>query len=375
MVRNVAELTRHTFDGGVEMLIKDYIFMMDKKRFSPILIVRRRNRDSVNDKILVENGAKIISIYKSNFLLLKIIQKLNDWWYTPYRLKKILTQENIEILHIHHTMLKYVKKISNYLKKEKIKLIYTCHSEPILFLGKSNYYENIAAKHLIKNNNLQMIALHNDMRNEVNDMFGINSTVIIRNGIDFVRFKNVAEGKNQIRKAFNIPKDSFIVGHIGRFEEEKNHMFLTDVFAELCRRKENAFLLMIGAGSLEEQIINKLNRLGLNEKYLILSHRADVPRLLKAMDVFVFPSIYEGFGIVLIEAQISGLRCVISDTIPKEALQTKLAVPVSLEKSPSEWCDIILDDSIMGTSCGNIDDYDMNKEIKRLESLYLEQIN
>jgi glycosyltransferase involved in cell wall biosynthesis len=128
----------------------------------------------------------------------------------------------------------------------------------------------------------------------------------------------------------------------------KNHEFLVEIFNELVKRKDNAFLLLVGAGRLKENIEMKLHNYGLDGKYLILSHRSDIPEIMKAMDVFVFPSLYEGLGIVLIEAQVSNLRRIVS-----------------------EWCDVILDDSIKGKNNGDINTYDMNKKIKRLEELYL----
>lgn len=374
---NVAEFVGTIQDGGAETLIKDYVLMLDKNNFNPMVIVFGRREDTANDKILVRNGIKILSIYKSYPMYWsfpkKIIKKLNEWWYVPYRLNKILKQEKIDAFHIHLSLLNYVKKISKYIKG--IRLFYTCHSLPVGFFAGKNVSENKAAKYLIKHNNLQMIALHNDMRIEINEMFGINNTVVIRNGVDFNKFKNVAERKENIRNVIKIPSDAFVVGHVGRFSEEKNHNFLVDVFSELCKRKSNAFLLIIGAGEWKQKIEDKLNSLDLNGKYLILSHRSDIPQLMKAMDVFVFPSLYEGLGIVLIEAQVSGLRCIVSDTVPEEAFQTELAIPVSLNDSASKWCDIILDESVKGTPHGNIENYDMNKEIKRLEQLYIGEFN
>lgn len=365
-MKKIAEFVGSIQDGGAETLVKDYVLMLNKSKFNTMIIVLRRSPNTANDKILTEQGIKIIPICKSNFLPLKIIQKLNYWWYVPYKLRKILRDERIEVLHIHMALLHYLKKIP-----KQIKILYTCHSKPERYLSGKRQDENKSAKYLIQHNNLQMIALHDDMRKEINQMFNINNTVVIRNGIDFNRFRNISETQSQIRKTLNIPENAFVVGHVGRFSGVKNHTFLVDVFSELCKRKENAFLLLVGAGELKQQIEEKLNSLGLQGKYLILSHRSDIPQLMKAMDVFVFPSLFEGLGIVLIEAQVSGLRCIVSDAVPEEAFKTELAVPVSLKKSPAEWCDVILDESIKGRANGNIEDYDMNKEIKRLESLYL----
>jgi glycosyltransferase involved in cell wall biosynthesis len=87
----------------------------------------------------------------------------------------------------------------------------------------------------------------------------------------------------------------------------------------LEKRKDNAFLLLVGVGGLKENIEMKLHNYGLDGKYLILSYRSDIPEIMKAMDVFVFPSLYEGLPVALIETQVSNLRCIVSDNVPKEA--------------------------------------------------------
>lgn len=373
MKLNVAELISVVQDGGAETIVKDYALTLDKNKFDTVIISRRILNNSVNVKQLQEREIRIIPIYKSNSFFMKVIQKLNDWWYVPYKIKKILIREKTDICHMHLNTLGYIRKISKHIKN--VKLFYTCHSDPKKHhISKKSSQKN--ARYLIKQNGMQMIALHEDMRKEINEILEINNTVVIRNGIDFIRFKNISESKSQIRASIGIPENAFVVGHVGRFVDVKNHIFLADVFVELCRRKENAFLLMVGAGELEDQTKDKLDSMNVKDKYMILSHRTDIPQLMKAMDVFVFPSKYEGLPVTLVEAQVSELRCVISDTINEESVLSENTVAVSLNKSFSKWCDIILDDSIKGMPCGNIEDYDMNKEIKRLESLYLgEQID
>ena len=371
MKHNIIELTFSMADGGAETLVKDYSLLLDNDNFNVIVVVKRKTPSSANYKILSENNIQIISVFSHNSLLFKVVQKLNEWWYIPFKLKRIFKSVDPEIIHIHLGLLHFLSPIYDSLKN--IKLFYTCHSEPRVHLVPKK--ENKAAKKLITNNNLQMIALHDDMRKEINDMFVIDNTVVIRNGIDFNRFRNVAITREQERAVLNIPADAFVVGHVGRFHEVKNHTFLVDVFGEVCKKNKNAFLLLVGDGALKKSVEDKLDRLGYNGRYLILSHRSDIPELMRAMDVFVFPSLYEGLGLVLIEAQVSGLRCIVSDAVPTEAFQTDLAVPVSLSEPASKWCDIILDDSIKGVAHGNIEDYDMNKEIKGLEKLYLGELN
>lgn len=372
MKYKVAEFITVIADGGAESIIKDYACMLDKNKFDTIVIARRTYKDSVNVKVIKENGGKVISIYKNNCFPMKVIQKLNDWWYVPYKIKQILIREKVDICHMHLNTLGYIKKISKHIKN--VKLFYTCHSDPKKHhISTKKSQKN--ARYLIKQNGMQMIALHEDMRKEINNILKINNTVVIRNGIDFIRFKNITESRQQLRNSIGIPENAFVIGHVGRFVDVKNHIFLADIFAELCRRKENAFLLMIGSGELKDQTELKLNSFGLKDKYVVLSHRTDIPQLMKSMDVFVFPSLYEGLPVTLVEAQVSGLRCIIADTINEESILSENTISISLDKSADEWCDVILDESIKGQPNRNIEDYDMNKEIKKLEQLYMGEIN
>jgi glycosyltransferase involved in cell wall biosynthesis len=371
MKHNIIQLIYTLDDGGAETLIKDYALLSDKEKFNVTVVVKRKTPSSANYKALSENNIPIISVFSNNSFLFKVVQKLNEWWYIPYRLSRIFKSLNPDVIHIHLRLLHFLSPISDNLKN--IKLFYTCHNELKVHLEPKK--ENRAARYLIVNNDLQMIALHDKMRKEINEMFGIDNTVVIRNGIDFNRFRNVAVTKEQVRERLNIPADAFVVGHVGRFHKQKNHTFLVDVFGEVCKKNKNAFLLLVGDGALKKAVEDKLDRLGCNDRCLILSHRSDIPELLRAMDVFVFPSLYEGIPLTLIEAQVSGLRCIVSDAVSTEAFQTELAVPASLNESASRWCDIILDDSIKGEAHGNIEDYDMNKEIKRLEMLYLGELD
>lgn len=360
-------------DGGAETLVRDYSLLIDKEKFNVSVIVLNVNEESANYKIMRDNGVRIIRIYRSDStsLIYRMIRKLNRWWYVPARLRRILSEEGTEVLHIHLTVLRYLKPISGRLKN--VRLFYTSHSKPCIHLGVRAEYA--AARYLIKHNGLRMIALHDAMRREINEMFGITNTVVIHNGIDVRRFADVQKSKDEVQKELGIKKGSFVVGHIGRFDPVKNHSFLIDVFDAVCKRRNDAFLLLVGDGSGKEEAETKLGSLGLQGRYLILSHRPDIPQLMRAMDVFVFPSLYEGLPLALIEAQVSGLRCAVSDAVPQEAFVTELAVPVSLNESAERWCDIILDDTVKGTAHGSSENYDMNKEIKRLEKLYLGEIN
>lgn len=368
---NVAEFVFTIQDGGAETLVKDYCLLLNKEKFNTIVIVIRRSPNTANHKILMERGVKIISICKNNSIPFKIIQRLNYWWYVPYRLRRIIKQENINVIHIHMALLKYINRLSDYINKMNIRICYTCHNLPILYFCGKNKNEGKSAKHLIEHNGLQLIALHNDMKNEIDKMFGVDNTAIIHNGIDFNRYKNIKESKISIRNAIGIPQEAFVIGHIGRFIYQKNHEFLVDVFADVYKKNARAFLLMIGTGKLINNIKTKLKKLGLEDRTLILSHRSDIPQLLKAMDVFVFPSRWEGLSVTLVEAQVVGLRCIVSNKVNMESIISKNTILVDINDSSKVWCDVIMNNTIQGFAYSKMENYDMNKEIKRLEKLYL----
>jgi glycosyltransferase involved in cell wall biosynthesis len=164
---------------------------------------------------------------------------------------------------------------------------------------------------------------------------------ILNNAIDTKKFIFNNDIRDKKRKELQI-EGKFVIGHVGRFHPQKNHEFLIDIFKEVYDKNDNAILLLIGEGDLQGSIQKKVYNLGLDNNVIFTGVRSDIPELFQAMDMFVFPSLYEGLGIVLIEAQASGLPCVVADTIPKEALIIENVEQVSLTKSPEIWREAIL---------------------------------
>lgn len=370
MKTGVLEFIRGISDGGAETLVKDYALLMDKKSFSVIVLGLFADEKSANTQILLNNDIPLLTIWKKYNLLEKVCNKLFGKLYVSHKLKKLIIEKNIRVLHIHMTMLKYVVPISEFLRESKVKLFYTCHSLPERYFDGAQSEEGRAAKYLIEHNGLQLIGLHPEMAQELNERFGISNSIFLRNGVDFNKYRKIIDSKQEIRTQIGIPPSAFVVGHVGRFHPLKNHNFIVEVFRHLVSLRQDAFLLLIGAGEDLDKIRLKLESYGLHDHFMILSNRSDVHRLMKTMDVFMFPSLAEGLGIVLIEAQVSGLRCIVSDTVPTEAFLTPLVVPLNLNDPIEKWCDAIIDNEMFGTYSGDLNQYDMNLEILRLQSLY-----
>lgn len=166
-------------------------------------------------------------------------------------------------------------------------------------------------------------------------------SLILNNAIDCEKFVfNEEIRKNKIKELGL--ENKFIIGHIGRFSLQKNHKFLINVFKVIKERQNNAFLVLVGTGSLTESIKNLVKCNGLDNDVLFLGQRNDVSDLLQIFDVMVFPSQYEGLGIALIEAQVSDLPCVYSDVIPEEVNILDSNEILSLNENYEVWANAVL---------------------------------
>ena len=163
----------------------------------------------------------------------------------------------------------------------------------------------------------------------------------IVNAIDCDKFAFNKEARDRIRKELNL-EDKFVLGNVGRLHSQKNQSFLIDVFKEVLKKRKDAVLLIVGQGPEEKMLKGKVKELKLTKSVKFLGVRVDIPALFSAMDVFVFPSNYEGLGIVLIEAQASGLYCKASRfRIPEGAKLTELVDFISLDFGPRAWAERI----------------------------------
>ena len=153
---------------------------------------------------------------------------------------------------------------------------------------------------------------------------------ILPNAIDPDRFKFSEISRKEIRENFGIKDDDFVIGHVGRFFPQKNHEFLIDVFKEVCKQKPNAKLLLLGDGPSQDKIRQKVDFWGIAEAVVFSGLQKDPAPFYSAMDVFCFPSLWEGLPLTLVEAQYSGLPCVVSGNITKEIFITDSVYSLSI---------------------------------------------
>lgn len=140
---------------------------------------------------------------------------------------------------------------------------------------------------------------------------------VLKNAIDSQQFVANENTRREVRQELGL-ENKFVVGHVGRLHPQKNHDFLIDVFAEIKKKKPDAELILVGTGPLEEKVRSKVADMGLTENVQFLGNRKDMNRIYQAMDIFVFPSLFEGLGIVAIEAQAAGVPIVCSEGLPPD---------------------------------------------------------
>lgn len=170
---------------------------------------------------------------------------------------------------------------------------------------------------------------------------------LLNNAVDLDIFQYNLNEREEIRKEFGISSEKLVFGHIGRFTEQKNHKFLLDIFKEIKTEKQDSVLVLVGDGPLKDEIRVKAKELGLEDSVIFSEVRSDISKIFSAMDCFIFPSFYEGMPNTVIEAQATGLPCIISDTITNKANITGLVDYVSLGQSPTHWAHMSLEKSKM----------------------------
>ena len=252
-----------------------------------------------------------------------------------HQLKKLLKENNFDIIHIHGnsgTMAfeaKIAKKYSN--ARVIVHLHNSTCSHPKLF-GPDSLLTKIMKKNadcLVACSKLAGNWLYKD------------NYVVLPNAIDLKRFTFNEHKRKKIRAQYNIPEDTFMIGHVGVFNEQKNHEFLLKVFAEYLKINSNSRLLLVGDGVNKERIVSLAETLNIEEKVIFAGIQQDMPAYYSAFDIFVFPSLWEGLGIVNIEAQANGLAVLNSTSVPNEVKFSDRVIFKKLNDGATSWAEQI----------------------------------
>ena len=207
----------------------------------------------------------------------------------------------------------------------------------------------------------------------------VDEFIFMSNAIRTSSFRYNKDTRDRVRTELGI-QDKIVIGHVGRFNTQKNHPFVVKVFSSIHRFSPDTVLILIGDGEEKNRIKRQVEHLGLKKSVVFLGSRGDVNDLLQAMDAFLFPSKYEGLSLALIEAQTTGLPCVVSDSISSESFLTENVNPLSLQLSCDEWANTIISvlNSKTRTDCADTiiqKGFDIESNVKWLEDFYLNVVS
>lgn len=360
----IAQIVGKWLGGGVESVVMNYYRHIDRNQFQFDFICDEDSKNIPYEEIN-KLGGKVILIppYQKVFKYRKA-------------LKKVLKEGNYKIVHSHINTLSVfslsVAKSANVpiriahshsttSKKEKKKNFIKQLLRPFSKVYATNYIccSQLAGRWLFGNK-----------------VYDQGEVFLLNNAIDVEKFKYNEEIRVFKRKELNISEGTLVIGHVGRFVEQKNHKFLVDVFNELHKQKKNSVLLLVGNGPLIDEVKEKVKHLNLEDCVKFLGQREDTNQLYQAVDVFCLPSLYEGLPVVGIEAQASGLLCFFSDAITEETKVIESTKFLSLNDGDAKWANNIIDSYNTFERKDVINEiesksFSIDVEVKKLENYYI----
>lgn len=350
--------------GGTQALLMNLYRNIEREKIQFDFLVEYPNKEFYDDEIISLGG----KIYYSNIRQDKNVIEFER------KLQKIIKENNYKIIHVHTYSIGYF--VLKTAKKSGVP-IRIAHSHSNNMTNDFKKYFKIILQKLYPIYATNFIACSDEAGKY---LFKNKKFEILNNAIDSKKFIFSKETRCEIRKELGL-SDKFVVGHVGRFKPEKNHLFLINIFFEIKKQLPDAKLLMIGNGDSSQEITERIRELSIQNDVIILKNRKDINKLYQAMDVFVFPSIYEGLGIVAIEAQASGIPCVCSTGLPKESKITNLYTRLSLNESAKKWANVAIESSKNKLAFTNTQkyvikaNYDIKMEAEKLENYYIDLYN
>lgn len=355
--------------GGIQALVIEIAKNIDKKRFQLDFLLLDDGHDYELENTLKELDC---NVYK-----LKNVWIRNPFDYINYykEMKNFFkeTGKNYDIVHLHSSSKNFL--FLYFAKKNNIK-VRIAHSHNTGFKTTNKIEKqigNILKKFLIKNAT-DFMACSKDAGRWLFGEKKEEDIVILKNAIDIDKYKYNEQLRKNIRDEYNISEDDIVCGNIGRIVEQKNHEFLIEIFKEICKINQKYKLMIVGKPekALEKKIEGLVKKYNIEKNVILTGFKNNSNEYLNAMDLFLFPSKFEGLGIALIEAQANGLKCIVSENIPEEAKVSDNVITINLNKE-KVWIEKIINIDKTRNDCRKqIEDagYDIREMVKNLDDKY-----
>lgn len=316
--------------GGAETMVMNYYRKIDKTKVQFDFMVHRQERGAYDDEIEAMGGRiyRMCPIFPQNFAKYKKMLKVFFDGHPEYK-----------ILHSHMSELGCYAFIEAQKHGVKVKVCHA-HNAPIKESMNLKEKGQLVFRDYFKKKMLpctdHLFICGEKAGNWLYGEGNKDRFVMMNNAVDAEKFRFSPTVREEVRKELGV-ENKFVLLNVGRFNLQKNHTFILDIFKEIKALHGDSVLLLAGNGPLENEIKEKCARLGLDDSVKFLGLRSDVDRILQGADIFLFPSLYEGLPVTMVEAQSSGIKCFISDVIPQQCVLTDDVISLSLQSGAAAW--------------------------------------
>lgn len=307
--------------GGTQALLMNIYRNIDRNKIQFDFLVEYPEKEFYDDEILAMGGNIYYTDVRKNLNIIKFKKELTKILEGKYK---------YQIIHVHVSTIGYL--CFSIAKKFGIK-VRIAHAHNNSSVKDIKYILRSVLRKLFAYKATDYFACSEEAGKF---FFKHRKFKCIKNAIDSSKFIFDDNIRNKKRKELQL-QENFVIGHVGRLHPQKNHKFLIEIFAKIKEKKKNAKLILVGNGPQENEIKNIVKTLNLEKDVLFLGTRKDVNEIYQAMDIFIFPSLFEGLGIAAIEAQASGIPVLCSDTVSKQVEITNICKRISLQESALNW--------------------------------------
>lgn len=331
----------HLKMGGAETIVTNYALQM-KKMGMEVAVLDIWHFNTILFQKLKNASIPVFSIFKESNIITRIINhlypsktSLNE------RIMDVISEYKPDVVHLH-TFFRDTQIDKNLCPK----WFFTLHSDMNRFLSQFNEKEiNNFSNQLSAG--LHVIALTETAKLDILAFNTKAQVTVIPNGLDIQGIQLQKYDKEKLLGELNLPKDTFILGHVGRFNKVKNHEKLINIFRSVLQKHPQSVLLLVGDGDKNDRkrVHGLVEEYSLQDRVIFLGVRKDAIALMSCFDAMALPSYQESFSLVLVEAQAQGVRCVASDAIPDEVFCTDFSFKLSIEAPDENWAELLLGNS------------------------------
>lgn len=306
--------------GGIESYLVNLMQTIDSNKYQLEFLVFHQDEPKFQQSIVQAGG-----------IIHQITSRNENYFLNKKDLHSFFQHHNFDTVHYHIVSFSYMTPIQYIPKSTKLVLHSHTSSPPIN--KRILFFHHLNKIRFLHRANL-LLACSKDA---AQFMFSNKKCVVLPNGINFERYSFNSSIRMTYREQLQLDNKTVLI-HIGRFEKEKNHRFLIEMFSELIRKEGREYrLLLVGTGSLLVETKNLVKQLGLQKDVMFLGLRADIAELLSASDVLLMPSYYEGLPFALIEAQVNGLKCIVSTGVSNESNKNDRISFLPIDKGNGVW--------------------------------------